>query len=106
MSQYISIAWTYGRPAEGADTDESRAQAAAEKVLDEGQGWPNLIGRVDYLEAMAAYDRHMSDEEYYRSTRDTALISIWEAAEAAANLVLTEGWYSPAGAHCVIRAWA
>ena len=31
---YIAIEWIYGRPNTGADQDEARASAAAEKVLD------------------------------------------------------------------------
>lgn len=96
--QYIEIEWITGRPQKGAAEDERNAQAAAELIFDESG--------VDYLEAQEAYDRIMRGNDYTSSPRETALIAIWEAAMTSANVALTEGWYSPNGGACTIRAWA
>ena len=106
MTQFIGIDWVFGRPSNGADQEEERAIRAAEAVLDAfcwraGQPEP-----IDYIDAEAAYARHMSDEVYNRSERDTKLIAAWEAAEKAANLALTDGWHNPNGAGCSIRAYS
>lgn len=89
---YISIEWNYGRPYSGADEDEARASAAAEKVLDEAC--------ADYADAEADYMRQslVFDDE----TPMTGLALIWIRARQAADIALTDGWHNPAAASCSI----
>lgn len=100
----IRVDWTHGRPANGADNDETRAIAAAEQVLNAFEWRKGDPMTVDPIEAQAAYERHISEEEYNRSPRDTILIAAWEAAQSAADVALTDGWHDPNGAGCTIRA--
>ena len=82
--------------------DRERAEAAALRVLGAFEWRIGEPMEVDPAEAYAAYQRHVSDDEYNRSPRDTILIAAWEAAEKAAGRALTEGWYNPDGASCAI----
>lgn len=91
---YIAIEWNYGRPNTGADQDEARASAAAEKVLDDAG--------VDYAEAEAEYQRQWL--EFDDEAPMTGLALIWIKARQAADLALTEGWYNTDGASCSIMA--
>jgi hypothetical protein len=95
MTTQIRIDILHGA-ASVTDDDRERAEAAALKVLDALQ--------IDAAEAYEAYKHHTSDEDYNRSPRDTILIAAWEAAEKAADLALTDGWYNPNGAACTIAA--
>lgn len=103
----IYVDWMHGRPsgAENPEQDEMRAIAAAEQILSAFEWRKGGPEQIDHLEAQAAYDRHMGEEEYLRSPRETTLIAAWEAAQRAADLALTEGWDKPGGASCTIRAW-
>lgn len=91
---YIAIEWTRGRPNTGADQDEARASAAAEKVLD--------AAGVNYAEAEAEYRRQWL--EFDDEAPMSGLALTWIEAGLAANLALTEGWYNPDGASCSIVA--
>lgn len=99
----IAIDWTNGRPRDGAEDDERRASAAAEAVLNAFEWRKGDPMKIDYGEAEAAYARHVSEEEYVRSPRETIMIAAWEAAQSAADIALTEGWHDPNGASCTIR---
>lgn len=91
---YIAIEWTHGRPNTGADQDEARASAAAEKVLDDAG--------VDYAEAEAEYQRQWL--EFDDEAPMTGLARVWIEARQAADLALTEGWHNVDGASCSITA--
>jgi hypothetical protein len=84
--------------------DRSRAKAAAIKALSAFEWRKGEPMQINPAEAYAAYQRHMSDEDYNRSSRETILIAAWEAAEKAADLALTDVWHNPDGAHCSISA--
>lgn len=100
----IAIDWTHGRPNKGADEDEARAAAAAEAVLRAFEWRKGDPMEVDAYEAQEAFARHVSDEDFNRSPRETILIAAWEAAQSAADIALTDGWQNPNGASCTIRA--
>lgn len=100
----IAIDWTHGRPNKGADEDEARAVAAAEGVLSAFQWRQGDPMQIDAIEAQEAFARHISDEDYNRTPRETILIAAWEAAQSAADIALTAGWREPNGASCTIRA--
>jgi hypothetical protein len=87
-----------------SDNDRQRAIDAAKAVLDAFEWRKGDPMQIDYSEAQAAYNRHVSDEEYNRSPRDTIMIAAWERAQSAADSALTEGWHDPDGASCTIRA--
>lgn len=91
---YIAIEWLSGRPHTGADEDEARAAAAAEKVLDEAG--------VDYAEAEAEYKRQW--QEFDDEASMTGLALTWIKAGEAADIALTEGWDKPGRAWCSISA--
>lgn len=91
---YIEIEWTHGRPNTGADQDEARASAAAEKVLDDAG--------VDYAEAEAEYQRQWL--EFDDEAPMTGLALVWIKARQSADLALTEGWHNTDGASCSIVA--
>jgi len=77
--------------------DIERALAAAAAVLAAFEWKKGDPMKIDPGEAYAAYSRHISDEEYLRSPRDTILIAAWEAAQSAGDIALTEGWHDPNG---------
>lgn len=89
----IAIEWICGRPIRGADEDEARAIAAAERVLDEAG--------VDYEAAETEYQRQWI--EFDDEAPMTGLASIWIKARQAADIALTEGWHNPGGGSCSIR---
>lgn len=91
---YIAIEWTHGRPNAGADQDEARASAAAEKVLD--------AAGVNYAEAEAEYQRQWL--EFDDEAPMTGLALTWIEARQAADIALTEGWHNTDGASCSIVA--
>lgn len=91
---YISIEWICGRPHIGADEDEARAAAAAEKVLD--------AAGVNYAEAESDYMRQWL--EFGDEAQMTGLALVWIEARRAAELALTEGWAKPGRALCSIIA--
>lgn len=91
---YIDIDWTHGRPKTGADEDESRASAAAEKILD--------AAGVNYADAETEYQRQWL--EFDDEASMTGLALIWIKARQAADIALTEGWHNPNGASCSIMA--
>lgn len=99
----IAIEWTHGYPRDGGEQDERRAVSAAEAVFAAFEWRKGQPMEIDPAEAEAAYQRHMSEEEYLRSPRETILIAAWEAAQNAADRALTDGWHDPNGAGCVIR---
>jgi len=103
MTTQISVQVSQGN-ASVTDEDRERAEAAALKVLGAFEWRKGQQMQIEAEEAYAAYQRHMSDEDYLRSPRDTILIAAWEAAQHAADIALTEGWYNPNGAHCEISA--
>jgi hypothetical protein len=91
---YIAIEWVRGRPHVGADQDESRASAAAERVLD-------AAGVKCLATAEGEYQRQwleLNDEAPM-----TGLALTWIEARQAANIALTEGWYNTGGASCSIE---
>lgn len=77
--------------------DVERALAAARGVFAAFEWRKGDPMEIDPAEAHAAYARHISDEEYMRSPRETVLIAAWEAAQSAADVALTEGWHDPDG---------
>lgn len=89
----IAIEWNYGRPNTGADQDEARAAAAAEKVMDDAG--------VNYAEAEAEYQRQWL--EFDDEAPMTGLALVWIRAGRAADIALTEGWHNESGASCSIR---
>lgn len=89
----IAIDWTYGRPHTGAETDETRAEAAAERTIEAAGTTPQAT-EAEYRRQWLALD----DE-----THMTGLALVWIAAQAAADVALTEGWHNPAGASCELR---
>ncbi|PZU59852.1 MAG: hypothetical protein DI547_05080 [Sphingobium sp.] len=91
---YIAIEWTYGRPSKGADQDEARASAAAEKVLD--------AAGVNYAEAESEYQRQWMEFDDEAPMTGAALT--WIEARQAADIALTEGWHNTGGASCSIVA--
>jgi hypothetical protein len=103
MTTQIRIDILHGA-ASVTDDDRERAEAAALKVLDAFEWRSGQPTQIDAAEAYEAYKRHTSDEDYNRSPRDTILIAAWEAAEKAADLALTDGWYNPNAAACTIAA--
>lgn len=91
---YIAIEWIHGRPNTGADQDEARASASAEKVLD--------AAGVNYAEAEAEYQRQWL--EFDDEAPMTGLALNWIAARQAADIALTEGWHNTDSASCSIMA--
>ncbi len=91
---YIAIEWNHGRPNTGADQDEARASAAAERVLD--------AAGVNYAEAEAEYQRQWM--EFDDESPMTGLALTWIEARQAADITLTEGWQNTDGASCSIMA--
>jgi hypothetical protein len=91
---FIAIEWNFGRPNTGADEDEARASAAAEKVLDDAG--------VNYAEAEAEYQRQWL--QFDDEAPMTGLALLWIAARQAADLALTAGWHKTDGASCCIGA--
>ncbi len=91
---YIAIEWTHGRPNTGADQDEARASAAAERVLD--------AAGVNYAKAEAEYQRQWL--EFDDEAPMTGLALTWIEARQAADIALTEGWHNVDGASCSIVA--
>lgn len=104
MTTHICINILHGAAAV-EDDDRLRAEAAAYKVLEAFEWRAGQPLQIDPGEAHRAHQRHVNDEEYYRSAWDMILIAAWEAAETAANLALTEGWHNPNGAACAISTW-
>lgn len=95
MNSQIYVASHHGKIDE---TDRDRAIAAAERALAAFEWRKGEPQEIDVAEAYAAYRRHMSDEEYNRSPRETMLIAAWEKADSDANIELTKGWHDPNGA--------
>lgn len=89
----IAIDWTHGRPTTGADDDERRAIAAAERVLD--------AAGADYTEAESEYRRQWI--EFDDQEAMTGLALLWIRARDAADIALTEGWRNSDGASCDIH---
>lgn len=101
MNTQITINVLHGSASVQED-DRERAKAAALAVLSAYEwraGQPQVI---DPAEAYAAYMRHMIDDDYICSPRDTILIAAWRAAEGAADRALTAGWHNPDGGACSI----
>ena len=70
--------------------DRERAEAAALRVL----------GDADPAEAYDEYQRQFAVLDGIEGM--TGLAALWERAEAAANIALTEGWHNPNGGACTI----
>lgn len=74
------------------DEDKDRAETAAFAVL----------GNVDPAVAYAEYQRQFGELDGVDGM--TGLAALWEKAESAANVALTEGWHNPNGGACTISA--
>lgn len=91
MTTQINIEISHGAQYVTAD-DKDRAEAAALVVL----------GNVTPETAYAAYLDYFEETDGVQPA--TGLAALWEKAQAAADIALTEGWYNPAGATCYISA--
>lgn len=92
MTGTIGIEWMHGRPHNGAEQDEERAEAAALAKLAELGVAPEA--------AHAAYMAQWSEYDDETPMHGDALA--WIAAGQAANVAATEGWHKPEGAHVTI----
>jgi hypothetical protein len=92
MTGTIGIEWTNGRPHNGAEADEERAEAAALASLQRAGVTPEA--------AHAAYMAQWLEYDDEGAMHGDALA--WIAARDAANLAATEGWHNPDGAHVSI----
>lgn len=92
MTGTIGIEWMHGRPHNGAEDDEERAEAAALAVLERLGVKPEA--------AHAAYVAQLQQYEDEAPMHGDALA--WIEAGKAADIAATEGWHNPAGAHVTI----
>lgn len=88
MAGSIGIEWLYGRPMNGAEDDEERAEAAALASLERAGVTPD--------EAHAAYKAQWLEFDDEGQMHGAALA--WIAAREAADMAATEGWDKPGGA--------
>ncbi len=91
MTSRISINILHGS-ASVTDEDRERAKAAALAVL----------GDVDPAAAYAEFQRQFELLDGIEGM--TGLAALWERADSAANVALTDGWHNPDGGACSISA--
>ena len=92
MTGTIGIEWITGRPHNGAEQDEERAEAAALAVL-ERHGVTPQEAHGSFMAQWLEFDD--------RGPMTGAALA-WIEAEQAADLAATEGWHNPDGAHVSI----